>query len=97
MDLNNFSISVNRITHDLFFYFSWVKVKRSELGLEGRETSPTFKRDTREALNLPATTTPHRRPLPTPAGRNFPTPAMRRLPTPARRRFPNETYYHAGK
>ena len=58
MDLNNFSISVNRITHYLFFYSYWVKVKRTELGLEEKDTSPTSNRDTREARNLPPTKTP---------------------------------------
>ena len=59
--MNNFSISVNRITHNLFFYFSRVKVERSQLEGEDRDTSPTSKRDRREPLNLPTTTTPRDR------------------------------------
>ena len=55
MYLNNVFISVNLITRNLFFYFFWDKVKRSELGLEERDTSPKFKRYKREALNLSTT------------------------------------------
>ena len=84
MDLNNFLISVNRITHNLFFC-SRVKVKRSELGLVEIDTLPTSNRDRREALKLPDTTTPRDRvPFRNHMGRS----------TPRRGNIPNG--YHRG-
>ena len=56
MNLNNFSITVNRVTHNLFFYFSRVKVTHPELGFEERNASPTSQRDRREAHNRPQPT-----------------------------------------
>ena len=53
MKLNNLSITVNRVTHNLFFYFSRVKVTHPELGFEERNAPPTSQRGRRGAPNLP--------------------------------------------